>query len=112
MKKGCDIMLEDINAIKDFEFFINYQKESSIIELHVKATASEETIYEENTICRFYYEAGYGQQVVEIDWNVNNTAMKALGLHSRYTSNFQRFEFVKNNLIIHSDGIKVFIKKI
>ena len=100
---------ESICAIKDFESYVRYKKESTIITVHVRAEARGAEIYNENTECRFYYEAGYAQQVVEINWNVSDTTMKALGLHSRYTTNFQEMVFEDDSLVIHAGDYSIYL---
>lgn len=104
-------MIDDISAIKDFERLIHYEKESSIIELFVEALTAQGFVYQNNTPCRFYYEAGYMQQVVEIDWIVTNTVMDSLGLHSTYNTNFQRFELDEKTLIIRSGDISIYLRE-
>ncbi len=87
------------------------KKESTIVDLYVEATVVGKMVYQEHTPCRFYYEAGYMQQVVEIDWCITDTVMNNIGLHSRYNTNFQDFEFDGNMLTIKSDEFSIYIRR-
>ena len=102
-------MVDFIITIKKFESMIHYSKESAVVKLAVRAESEKGTIYNEKTDCRFFYDAGYRQQVVEIDWNINDDVMHALGLHSRYTTNFQEFELENKALVIRANEITIYV---
>lgn len=104
-------MIDYINEIKVFESYVGYKKEGTIIQLQVKATLDGKIIYDDVTECCFSYEVGYMQQVVEIDWNVNNDVMAGLGLHSRYNTNFQKFKFDNQRLIIRAGDVVITMEK-
>ena len=103
--------MDSIRAIKEFESLISYKKEGTIINLFVSATTSLGTLYQDYTDCRLFYEAGYMQYVVEIDWNVNNYSMHSLGLHSRYTTNFQTMSFENGSLVISDENVMISIEE-
>lgn len=105
-------MIEYINAIKNFERIIDYKKEGTIDKLYVEAKVNGEVLYNAMAECRFFYDAGYMQQVVEIDWNMNDAEMKKLNLHGGYNTNFQKFELRRNSLILHDKNITIMLTQL
>ena len=104
-------MNDSIVIIKQFEELISYKKEGTFIDLFVEALTAQGFVYQNNTSCRFFYEVGYRQQVVEIDWNVSDTVMHSLGLHSKYNTNYQSFEVEKKTLIIKDGEISIYLSE-
>ena len=95
--------MKSIEAIKAFKTIIDYKKDGTLINLYVSAKANGKNVYKDYAKCAFSYQAGYMQYSVTIDWQINNAAMQALGLHGSYNTNFQTMKFVDNSLQIKDD---------
>lgn len=100
-------MSEGILAIHDFKQFIGYQKEGTFVKLFVSAVVDGRCVYEDYTNCRIAYDVRYRQYTVDIDWIINDSAMHALGLYSRYNTNYQGMVFNGKALIIQCNNYEI-----
>ena len=95
--------MESIEAIQTFKANIGYKKDGILKNLYVTAKVNDNTVYEDYAECSFSYQAGYMQYSVNIDWQINNATMQALGLHGSYNTKFQTMKIVDNSLYIEDD---------
>lgn len=100
-------MSEGILAIHDFKQFIGYQKEGTFVKLFVIAVVDGRCVYEDYTNCRIAYDVGYMQYTVDIEWALNDSAMHALGLYSKYNTNYQEMLFDNMVLIIQGKNYEI-----
>jgi len=104
-------MFDSIDAIKDFKQIVNYKKESTCIILNVEAVVNGVIVYQGNTDCKIFYDAGYEQYEVNVNWNISDEVMSNLGLHGSYNTNYQKMKTENNSLFIVGDNYCIKLSK-
>jgi len=100
--------MDSIIAIKEFENINDIvTREGQFFMASVTAYVNDSVVYCGNVDCMFTYECGYSQYRITIDWLMSQEGLKSKGLFCSYNTNFQKFEYDNDELIITDKKTKI-----
>lgn len=98
--------MDSIAAVKKFIQDHNIEQ-GQPFQANIKVQMPQEPAFSDTATAYIFYDVGYAQFRIEIEWSFGDTIMHALGLRGNYNTNFQTFEVDGAALIIQDTKSKI-----